>query len=460
MQPRSPPRYFHAGTSPALAVNSENHVYLAFEDENSQIELTTSSDWSSKKRLSLPDTFNTYGLNLAVDEHDVAHASWMEQRPTESWVPYYTNSSTGWNLVRIPGTISGGCSEGSLVVGGGQIDLFYENCNAGINHWTGTDGLVFTRTTIPNNPFANSVNAARDGSGNLYVASERYTEPLQDLHSALQTSADGWNPHRLGAGRFPSIAVTRSGEMHSLAWREVDDGVRFIYSNSLRGFQEWTELPPAFMYFDQDVLPLAVDETRSQLYAPLPSAAGVQLCSAPNRGQADSIGFWWSCSRVADGVATEPDLALAPDGTVHLAWNNSNTVGYANSFGSFLATNFAPQVRFGPVASVSSAAVVPTTIFDADRDDLSGEIHVGRQERMFTRLGPIATTPFVQGILLNSEHRECFSLLAPAPVQADGCDGLGVARRPIRLAGFSSDDRSSIRWLGFGCWRLHNHGLE
>ena len=32
---------------PALAVNSENRVYLAFEDERSQIQLTTSSDWSS-----------------------------------------------------------------------------------------------------------------------------------------------------------------------------------------------------------------------------------------------------------------------------------------------------------------------------------------------------------------------------------------------------------------------------
>jgi hypothetical protein len=58
---------------PALGVDSQNKVYIAFEDAQARIQLTMSSDWSSFTRLSLADTFNKYGLNLAVDEEDVAH---------------------------------------------------------------------------------------------------------------------------------------------------------------------------------------------------------------------------------------------------------------------------------------------------------------------------------------------------------------------------------------------------
>ena len=200
------PELLQGGVNPALGVNSQNKVYVASEDYQGPIQLTTSSDWSSFTRLSLADTFNTYGLHLAVDEHDVAHASWIEQRPTEYWVPYYAKSSTGWTPVRIPGTTSGGCSEGSMTTGGGQVDLFYDVCAEGIERWTTTDGLAFARTRVPNNDSATSASAGRDDFGNLYVASQRDTR--DDPHTAVQTSADGWTRTQARTGSLPALAVT------------------------------------------------------------------------------------------------------------------------------------------------------------------------------------------------------------------------------------------------------------
>jgi hypothetical protein len=392
------PSYFKVGSNPALAVNSQNRVYLASKGARLGIQLTTSSDWSSMTRLSLEDTFNTYGLNLAVDENDVAHASWMEQRPTEHWVPFYTNSSTGWNLVRIPGTSAGGCSEGSMVVGSGQVDLFYESCWDGIDRWTTTDGIEFTRARIPNNDSATSVSAARDAAGNLFVASERDTVPEENLHSSLQTSADGWIPHRFGPGRYPSIAVAPDGEAHALRWGYyADAGADFLYSNSRRGFATWTALPVESSYFEQDILPLVVDQTRDQLHAAFPGEDGIRLCSAAHTRQAADTGTSWRCGPVGKGPASRPDLGIAPDGTLHVAWHDLNGLGYANSLGSFLATNFTPQVSFGAPSHTALAAIVPTAIADADGDELTGQIFVGRYEPVASLVGPGGTAPILQG---------------------------------------------------------------
>jgi hypothetical protein len=383
------PSYFQLGLSPALAVNSQNLVYLAFNDVGGPIQLATSSDWTRFTRLSLADTFNSGGLNLAVDEHDVAHAAWFEQRPTELWVPYYTRSSTGWNLMRIPGTTAGPCSEGSLVTGGGQVDLFYDACVEGIDRWTTTDGLAFARTRIPNNTSATSVSAGRDAFANLFVASERDTVPYENLKSSLQSSSDGWTPHTLGRGRFPSLAVTPAGELHVLKWAAEDDGIAgtdFLYSNSLRGFQTWTKLPTeSTASFDQDVLPLIVDETGGRLYAALPALEGIQLCSAPYTGRSSDTGTSWSCATVGNG-GHSPDLALAPDGTLHLAWTASG-VAYANSLGSFLATNSTPQVSFGTPSNGPSAVTVPVRLSDADGDELAGHIQVGRYQPVMSFIG-------------------------------------------------------------------------
>ena len=400
--------YLHRGSDAALAVDSQNRVYLTYEDFAGPVQVVTSADWSSPTRVSLADTFNVYGLNIAVDENDVAHAAWMDQREFVRWVPFYANSSTGWQPTVLPDPESesflGGCSEGSIVAGGGQIDLFYEDCYANIHRWTTSDGVQFTRTTIPQNPLATSVNAARDGAGNIYVASENYAAPLEDLHSGLQISGDNWNPHRLGPGRFPSIAVTPGGEVHAIRWgedAELDENslLPFFYSNSLRDFETWTKLPAVgSSYFEQDLLPLVLDDTRSQVHAAFPSGDGIQLCSAPHTGQAADTGFSWTCRKVGELSASRPDLALGPDGTLHVAWTGFSALGYANSLGSFLATNFPPRVDFGTETSTSSAVVLPASVVDVDGDDVSGEIYVGGLERVISRLGPWSVVPILFGL--------------------------------------------------------------
>jgi hypothetical protein len=391
------PSYFKVGANPALGVDSQNLVYLAFNDQ-SRVNLTKSSDWSSGIRLSLEDTFNTYGLHLTVDELDVAHASWMEQRP-ESWSPYYANSSTGWNLVRIPGTGTSGCSEGSLVAGHGQVDIFYDACNEKIERWTSTDGLTFAYTPLPNNDDPTSASAARDGVGNLYVASERVTPPEFTIDSALQTSADGWLAHTLGPGRFPTLTVTPSGELHVLRWGDEFDstGIPFFYSNSLRGFQTWTELPVRASSFDQDLLPLVVDGTRQQLHTVLTPIDGVRLCSSAHTGLANSTGTSWSCKKL-DTVGYDTDVAVAPDGTIHVAWGAPQKgLGYANSLGSFLATNFTPQVSYGAPSGGASAVTVPATISDVDGDEMAGHIHVGRYQPVMSVIEPGTTEKILEG---------------------------------------------------------------
>lgn len=388
------PSYFPEARSPALAVNLENLVHLAFGDRQTRIHLTTSSDWSVIKRLSLGDTFNAEPANLAVDEYGVAHAFWLEQRPTENRVPYYTNSSTGWNLVRIPGTVSSCSLGGSMVTGGGQVDLFYDLCS-GIERWTTTDGVQFTRTPIPNNEAPNSMTAARDGVGNFYVASDR------DSFSLLQTSADGWIPHPFGPGRYPAIALTPRGEVHALRWardESVPNGGWFLYSNSLRGFETWTELPVRFSFINNSVLPLVVDEIRHRVYAAVPGDDGIQICSAAHTGLAIDTGTSWTCVATGNGrngTSAELDLALAPDGALHAAWGVGTSLGYANSLGSFLATNFSPQVTFGTPSSTTSAAIVPTAISDPDGDDLAGHIQVGRVQDVVSLIVPGTTEPII-----------------------------------------------------------------
>jgi hypothetical protein len=392
------PSYFKFGGEPKLAIDSQNRAYLAFKSLG-PMYVTTSNDWSNTTRISLEETFNAHGLDLVVDEHDVAHAFWYEQSQTEGWVPSYSNSATGWDLVRIPDPdrIGSSCAETSIVAGGGQIDLFYAKCAEKILRWTSTDGVHFAQTEIPNNDSPVSVSAARDGIGNLYIASERLTGQLFDHHSSVQTSADGWLPHRFGLGRFPSIAVTPTGELHALRWGEYQEGpipgIPLLYSNSLRHFQAWTELAtnPRVAFFEQDVLPLVADTVGGRLYAAVPGD-GVEVCSAAYTGLVPDTGTAWSCTSVGRGRALGPDLALAPDGTVHVSWLDPFGLGYANSLGSFLATNFPPQVSFGMPSSTASSVIVPTTIADVDTDDLSGHIVVGRYEPVEFHVAPETST--------------------------------------------------------------------
>ena len=391
------PSYFSGSGHPALGVDSQNRVYLALSGPYPYgVYVTSSNDWSNSTPLSSSSSIFTGSPSLAVDDNDVAHAFWTEDPAVTGAMPRYANSSTGWNVVPIPGTLSGGCSENSMIAAGGQIDVFINACWEGIDRLTSSDGLAFTQSRLPNNETAVSVNAARDAAGNLLVASERDTVPEENLHSSLQTSADNWIPHRLGPGRFPSIAVTPGGDVHALRWGYYEwDGstLPFLYSNSLRGYDTWTELPPTLTYFEQDILPLVVDDTRSELHAALPGENGIQLCSAANTGQAADTGTSWTCVPVGEGSASRADLAVAPDGTLHVAWNGGGGVGYANSLGSFLATNFTPQLNFGTPSSTASTAILPAHIADADGDALRGHIHVGRFQRVISKIEPGTMEP-------------------------------------------------------------------
>ena len=407
------------GRHPALGIDSQNRVYLANAPDTGTTDslgiwLRTSSDWSNIRQLSLGD--HASGLDLVVDQNDVAHASWIERRSTGLRVPYYTNSSTGWNLVPIP--IDGAClSQGSMVAGGGRIDLFYlcsviepDQVVSYVVRWTTTNGMEFTRMSIPNNDTASSISAARDGAGNLYVASERYTEPynVQWLYSSLQTSADGWISHAFAPGQSPALAVTSTGEWHVLRWSSHPDNLpepKILYSNSLRGFQTWTVLPTTTSagFFNGDVL--VVDESRHQLHAAVPGLDGIQLCTASYTGLAVDTGTSWTCAPVGDGEAESPELALAPDGTLHLAWNGTRSrldqvahgLAYANSLGSFLATNVTPDVRLGAPSSTAGTVMLPAAISDPDGDDLAGHIHVGRFQDVRSLVEPQTSEPILNG---------------------------------------------------------------
>jgi hypothetical protein len=105
---------------------------------------------------------------------------------------------------------------------------------------------------------------------------------------------------------------------------------------------------------------------------------------------------------------------LAPDGTLHLAWNGTRSqldqvahgLAYANSLGSFLATNFAPQVSFGTPSSGPSAVTIPARISDVDGDEIAGHIHVGRYQPVTSLIEPGTTEPILDGglALYNSSN--------------------------------------------------------
>ena len=391
------PSHFRA-TFSAMAVDSQNRAYLGLNDGG---DLVTSSDWSNITHVA-PGSAG--GFELAAGENDVAHAFWYQRDSDQalSWDPYYANSSTGWDRVPLGGPILDSCAPSSIVAKGGQIDLFVaaraelHTCDSHIFRWTSTDGVNFTVTGIPNNDSALNVGADRDAVGNLYVASERSTP---DLHSSLQTSADGWIPHRVGPGRFPSLAVTLNGQLHVLRWGSPNEGggpgVPILYSNSLRGFQTWTELPVRPSSIIHEALPLVLDPTRGQLHTVLPGDQNRLLCSAANTGLAADTGTSWTCTPIVPGYGGA-DLALGPDGTIHLAWNAGFTAAYANSLGSFLAANLTPQVSFGTPSGTASEAIVPTTVSDPDGDDVSGDIHVGQYEPVTSLVPPGGSARIVE----------------------------------------------------------------
>jgi hypothetical protein len=98
---------------------------------------------------------------------------------------------------------------------------------------------------------------------------------------------------------------------------------------------------------------------------------------------------------VGEAGGYQPASALAPDGTLHVAWEDGRGVGYANSLGSFLAKNFSPQITFGTPSSTSSAAIVPAAISDTDGDDLAGHIQVGQMQETVSLVEPDTTEPII-----------------------------------------------------------------
>jgi hypothetical protein len=217
----------------------------------------------------------------------------------------------------------------------------------------------------------------------------------------IQTSADGWIQQDIGAGHQPAIQVTATGERHVLLWgleEFVGSGIPLLYSNSLRGFATWTEVG-RFPDLLLKVPPFVIDEGRGKMYAivPRPDRRGHLRCSSAYTGNVTNTGTSWSCAFLGDLSGTfSPALALGPDGTLHAAWSDNNGLGYANSLGSFLATNLTPRVSFGTVSSSPSAAIVPSSISDQDGDDLAGHIHIGQFKHVTSRIEPETTEPIFQ----------------------------------------------------------------
>jgi hypothetical protein len=138
-----------------------------------------------------------------------------------------------------------------------------------------------------------------------------------------------------------------------------------------------------------------VDATRGRLYAVIHTGGGNPICSAAHTGLASNTGTSWTCAPLGEQDGINSASALAQDGTLHVAWRDMRGVGYANSLGSVLATNFSPQVTLGAASSTSSAAIVPASIRDADGDDLEGQIWVGRAETVVSLIEPSTAERFL-----------------------------------------------------------------
>ena len=241
------PSYFGGrGENAALAVTSENLVFLAFHDP--RIQLTASSDWSLRKRLSLEDTFNADAVNLAVDEFDVAHAFWFEQRPTtDTRVPSYASSATGSDLVQVPGLCEG-CMKGSSFAARDQFDIFYH---------------AITRTKSPVGPLRTEPSSLERRSPTVRIptaqaspamewamcTSPRRATMCRKITPCFRDRAMAGFLTQRQLGGHPTVAVTREGELHALRWgREQIDApssMPFLYSNSLAGSRRGRRCPSA-----------------------------------------------------------------------------------------------------------------------------------------------------------------------------------------------------------------------
>ena len=363
--PAFTPSYLPDAFWPEIAVDftgTVHYAYLGGRSPGARAFFRSSADWSDVRQLSPPGTDgNPHDLALEVDPVGIAHAFWTEQVSGRVGIPHYANS-VAWTASAI-GEQVGGLFDLApvLLITGSAIEIFEEQFGP-VQRFTSTDGVTFTRTSVPNSSNTSTVDGALDPSGAIVLVERRH-----DGQIYIQTSADDWaSSQPIGTGEYPSIAIGADGVRHVV---KRESGFA-SYSNSARAFASWTPLPIP-QVIGQQLLPITVDDAAGLIYTAAPAADGTRVCVSAAGGE-----VWW-CERLGGSSGSHPDLKIDAEGVLHVAWADLNGGGYANSLGSFRATNFSPDARFAAAVHAPDNVFIDTTVEDADGDFVAGWVGVG-----------------------------------------------------------------------------------
>jgi hypothetical protein len=373
------PSFRSPSGGPAIAVQASGEVLYAHTQSNATI--VSSADWSDHTILSAVEAFWVFSLSIRLDPMGVAHAFWGEEQlrgGSRVRLLVYANSDTNWSRQEIASTNALGLR---FVLSGSQIEAFL-----GTDRFISSDGgTTFRRETVPHTEtFCYGVSALDvDAAGTIYRLGFGCEGDL-----VLQRSVTGFDPEFIGPGHSPELAVSPEGVIHAVRIGSMGD---YSYSNSSRGFVEWTPLPLPIGGWKQ--YRFIRDHGSGTLYAAKLSDDGLTIASSYDDGSTWESQLIDSISSIAGGPLG--DLVVDRDGALHVTTSSGL---YANSLGAFLATNLVPTAELHTPVETDAAIGIRATLADPDSDALSGRIEVGIGEAQAVSLSLFETVEIFPGL--------------------------------------------------------------
>jgi BNR repeat-like domain len=272
--------------NPAIAVDSFNTIHIVWQ-EYSELYYKRSTDggttWSAAKRLTWTSGFSWYPA-ISIDSANGIHVVWQDYTPGSFAIYYLTSSDRGltWSAAKRL-TWNTGSSEYPDIAdlynevhivwdtpaAGGMTDIYYKRSTTSGYTWTAAKRLTWTPG------FSESALIAIDSSDVVHVVWTDYTPGTWTIY--YRKSPDGgatWSPVRaLTWGSYAAVTAISVGP---------NDFVHIVWV----GYKN-----------DNDEI----------FY----------------RRSIDKGATWNTAKRLTQtsGESQDPDIALAPNGGIHVVWN-------------------------------------------------------------------------------------------------------------------------------------------
>lgn len=344
-EPYTPPAWSFAfnvsdaassSTRPAIAADAAGEAHISWLQGHSgsdqDIFYANSTSWATSVNISaMPFPSEAENSAIVVDAGGVVHVAWRQNVGGGNTEIYYANS-TNWSahtnlssssdFTRSPAIAAG--IDGTIHVvweqfvgGGSQSDIIYANSTS----WATTANVTDTAE------MSVDPSIVVDNSGVVRLAWAEYISALQ--YDIMLTDSTNWSaavnatdtPYK---SYEPDLAIDPWGTLH-LVWQENVYGSYWqIHYAASSNWTQHTDISASFAVSQEPAIVVAPDgivhivweEDRNfslfDIYYASPAALYIEPVNL---------------SKTPDDNSTRPDIAVGPDGVIHIAW--SENVGSA-----------------------------------------------------------------------------------------------------------------------------------